>query len=286
MLDLATLARPESPTEAVRLFHELPGAGLYVAGGTIVVRAGSPNLDYLVDLSRAGLGYFRPIDGGRGGLAVGAGVTLADLRRSAEVTEFAGGMLVRAAGCAATNTIRNRATVGGNIAAWAFPTDLPPVLLVLGSTVALLGPDGEREVSFDDLCANRRGTFRKGDLITEVRIPAAARGLSGAFDKIGRKRVDVALVGCAAALDIDGGVIRTGRIALNGVAGSPVRVTSAESALAGSRPTEEAFREAARLASESVSPRTDHRASGEYRRKLVAVLVRRALARAAGMLEE
>jgi len=113
--------------------------------------------------------------------------------RSPAAGELAGGVLRTAARAVANHTIRNLATVGGNLLSWHYPSDLPPALLALDASVVLRGVEGEREIGLEDFYRSGRDVFRKGDLLVEVRVPNGASRLSGAFEKIGRKRLDVAL---------------------------------------------------------------------------------------------
>lgn len=279
MLDLKRLYRPADPEEAVRAYAEASGSGLYVAGGTVIVPAGSANLDFLVDVTSTGLDYVRREDGH---LVIGATTRLADLHESEEARTIASAVLSDSALAVANHTVRNLATVGGNLASWAFPSDLPPALLALDASIVVLAPEGRRDVRLRDFYGNRRDVFRKGDLITEVRVPPAASDFRGGFEKIGRKKLDVAVVNAAAALALDGGVVRDARIAMNGVGAVPVRAAEAEAHLRGAEATPDVFSEAGRIAASVLSPRTDHRASGEYRRKVAAVAVERALMRASG----
>lgn len=286
MLDLREIRRPASAAEAVRLLAESEGSGLYVAGGTILVTSGSRRLGFLVDLTSAGLGGLR-VDtaaGSSGTLIIGATVTVGELLRATEAGRPAGGLLREATSWLANHTVRNLATVGGNLMAWHFPTDLPPALLVLDASVRVMGRSGERIVPIDRLYAARREVFARGDLIADVRVPAATPGLRGAFEKHGRKRLDVALVNCAAAVRLDGGRIAEARLALNGVGGPPARRPDIEAFLAGKEPSPAVFEEAGRMVSAAVTPRSDHRASAAYRTRLAGVAARRALARACGVL--
>ena len=283
MLDLKNLYRPKSAEEAVRTLLETEGTGLYVAGGTIVVPTGSPSLDYLVDLTGVGLDYVRVEDTPDGrALAIGAMTRIADLATSPELASPALRAIIEAAADMGTHTTRNRATVGGNVFAAHFPSDLPPAFLALGASVRLRGADGPREVSLEDFYARRSEVYRRGDLIVEIRVPAGHEGLASAFEKTGRTRVDVAIVSCAAAVAVSGGTIETARVVLNGISAVPHVATGAEAYLVGKSPTEDVFREAGRLVSASVSPRGDHRASADYRRKVAGVMTARALSRAAG----
>ncbi len=283
MLDLKNLYRPKSTEEAVRALLESEGTGLYVAGGTIVVPTGSPSLDYLVDLTGVGLDYLRVEDTPDGRVVViGAMTCIADLAISPELASSALRAIIEAAADMGTHTTRNRATVGGNVFAVHFPSDLPPAFLVLGASVVLQGADGPREVNLEDFYARRSEVYQRGDLIVEIRVPAGHDGLASAFEKTGRTRVDVAIVNCAAAVSVDGGTIETARVVLNGISSVPHVATDAEAYLMGKSPTEDVFREAGHLVSASVSPRGDHRASADYRRKVAGVMAARALSRAAG----
>ncbi len=289
MMDLRAVLRPRSPEEAVRLFAEAEGNGLYVAGGTIIVPAGSSRLDFLVDLSRAGLDYVRMPDTGPGGsldLVIGAGTSIGDLTRSREIAGVANGVLVDAALAIATHTVRNRATVGGNIVASHYPTDLPPVLLALDATLAVMNVKGFREIVLHDFYARRRDLHEKGDLIVEVRIPGENLKAAAAFEKLGRLKLDLAVVNCAVALTGLADDATRARIAVNGTGRPPTRLTEVEGLLEMRRIDRGIVDEAARLAAGSVSAKSNHRASEGYRTKMTGVLVGRALARAAGLANQ
>jgi len=284
MLDIKTLERPKSPEEAVRVFAEAEGGGLYVAGGTIVMPAASPNLNYLVDLTGTGLSYIREASGEAGReIAIGAMTRVAELATDPLIGGAAGGLLRHAALAVATHTVRNRATVGGNLIVAGFPTDLPTALLALDASVVVQDAEGRRLVELEAFYERRSEVFRKGDLVVEIRVPLLDTRPSGAFEKIGRKRVDVAVVNCAVRLERSGARKRSARVALGGIGPSPVRLRSAEAILDGGGAGPGVFAEAAGLAAAELDPRSDHRASGDYRRKVAAVLVRRALKRAVGL---
>jgi carbon-monoxide dehydrogenase medium subunit len=283
MFDLRTLERPTSPEEAVRAFLETEGTGLYVAGGSIVVPTASQSLDYLVDLTATGLDYMRVEDGTDGAMfVIGAMTRIADLLDSDLPAGAPWGAITGAARSVANHTVRNRATVGGNIFAAHYPSDLPAALLVLRASVVLQGTEGTRTVALEDFFGRGGDVYRRGDLITEVRVPRGAPGLASAFIKLGRTRVDVAIVNSAAAIRIEDGVIADAAIALNGISSAPFVAADASAHLVGREPTAETFSEAARIVTEAVSPRSDHRAGAEYRKKMAGVVVARALEAAAG----
>jgi len=210
-------------------------------------------------------------------------VRIADLARNAEVAAVASGIVRDAASAVATHTVRNRATVGGNIVVSHYPTDLPAALLVLDARLEVLNGEGTREIALTEFYGNRREVHEKGDLIIEVRIPGEGRGFAAAFEKLGRLKVDIAIVNCAAALRIDGDAIAEARVAVNGTGRPPSRLREVESFLAGKPVAVSTFEEAGRVASGSVEPRSNHRASADYRRKMVGVLTKRTLLKAAGI---
>ncbi len=281
MFDLSVLHRPTSPEEAVRLFRETEGTGLYVGGGTVVVPAGSPKLDFLVDLTAAGLSEIRSESGG---LVLGATVTISALSRSLEAGGIASGIMPAAALTVANHTVRNLATVGGNLAAWPYPTDLPVVLLVLDAVLTVLGDSGARSVPLEDFLLRRGDAFSKGDLITEITLPIPAGGTVGGFEKVGRKRLDIAIANAAATARVEDGRLADVKVAVGAMGPAPRRLPECEQLLEGKAPGQELFLEAARLVENTVEPRTDHRASADYRRKAAGVGGGRALLKAAGLL--
>jgi len=118
--------------------------------------------------------------------------------------------------------------------------------------------------------------------LKEIHIPTLSENTTSAFIKLGkRKAMAIAVVSVAARLTLDEvGKILEARIALGSVAPIPMRAVKAEAVLEGQEPSAEFFAEAGQVASAEASPISDLRASGDYRKKMVAVLTRRALAAA------
>jgi CO/xanthine dehydrogenase FAD-binding subunit len=182
--------------------------------------------------------------------------------------------------------VRNRGTLGGSLA-HADPTgELACAALALDASVVVRGPHGEREIAMADLFDGYLSTrLEQEDVITGVHVPVGRRALGWSFQEVARRASDFAVVAAAACVEVDPGhgAVRHARVGLAGVAD---RVVLAEPAAVGSIvgtvPTDAALAEVARTVAEATSPESDVHASGAYRRRLVAVLTRRALAEAIG----
>jgi carbon-monoxide dehydrogenase medium subunit len=179
--------------------------------------------------------------------------------------------------------IRNRGTIGGSVAHADPAGEIGAVLLALGARFVLRGPAATRTVPADGFYTGLFATaLEPGELLVEVIVPPAPPRTGWSFLEVARRHGDYALAGVAATVTLDeAGRCRDARIALLGVAEGPVLATRAAKALAGERPTEKAFKEAAgAAAAKDIEPPGDIHASAAYRRQLVAVLTRRALATA------
>jgi CO/xanthine dehydrogenase FAD-binding subunit len=182
--------------------------------------------------------------------------------------------------------VRNRGTLGGSLA-HADPTgELSCAALALGASVVVRGPHGDRKIAVADLFDGYLSTrLEQEDVITEVHVPVGRRARGWSFQEVARRASDFAVVAAAACVEVDPGrgLVRQARVGLAGVAD---RVVPAEPAalasLVGTVPTEAALADVARAVAEATSPESDVHASGAYRRRLVAVLTRRALAEAIG----
>jgi aerobic carbon-monoxide dehydrogenase medium subunit len=255
-------ARPASVDEAVRLLGEHDGARALAGGQTLInvmkARAASP--DVLVDLN--GLDELKGIElGADGTLDVGAMTTCAEIVESAEAR--ARPILGEVCAQIADVQVRNRGTIGGNVCSNDPTNHLPPLMVALGATMTIRGPDGERAVPAGDFFLGVYMTAAgPGELLTRIRVPA---GKGDGFAAVTIGRDGTCLVNAAASLD---GELR---VAIGCVAAVPALVRPASA-------DEEAVREAVRGA--GLEPPSDVHASADYRRHLAEVLAVRA-ARAA-----
>lgn len=180
--------------------------------------------------------------------------------------------------------IRNRGTLGGSLCHADPAAEWPAVALACGAELTIARRGGTRTVAAGDFFTGLFGTVvGQGELLTVVRFPAWPERRRHGFVEIARRQGDFAIVGVAAAVDLDAqGGAAAARIVVFGAADTPVLATEAAGALIGHRGTA-AAREAARIARARIPTRSDHHASAEYRSELVEVLVRRALEQALGL---
>jgi CO/xanthine dehydrogenase FAD-binding subunit len=179
--------------------------------------------------------------------------------------------------------IRNRGTVGGSLAHADPAAELPAVMLALKARLIVSSKSGPREVSADDFFVGLFSTaVRPGELLTEIRIPPRPKRSGFAFQEISRRHGDFALVGAAAAVQLDdSGNCAEARIALLSVGDRPMLAEQAAKALTGQPPSAESIRAAAdAAATRDIDPSSDIHASARYRRQLANVLTRRVLERA------
>ncbi len=273
---------------AALLLEHGPGTKV-LAGGTdllVELKSAARPPRVVVDISRAA--DMRQIELTPAGLSIGALVTHTEIMRSPLMRDLFPALVEAAHTIGAVQT-RNLGTLGGNLVTAVPSMDSGPTLVALDATVTIAGPDGRRELPLIEFFRGPRQTALKaGELLTGIVIPKQNLGKPAHFIKFGlRKGQALALVNVAASLRIDRkeNVFLEPRIALGAVAPTVIRATGAEAWLEGRAVTAEAMAEAARLAVADAKPISDFRASAEYRRDLIAVLTRRALAGAVALAE-
>lgn len=267
---------PQSLAQATGLLAEYGPSLLVMAGGTItmsLINDGIFTPEKVMGLRQAGLNYVRRDNGT---VTIGATTTLSQILELEAVP-----LLQSAAEHAGSWSIRNMATVGGNICAQPPAGDVAVALLALDAQVKLAGQGSERVIPLADFYAGA-SPVQAGELLAEIQAPVATG--KTVYIKYGRKHtVTPAIVTVAAHVVLDGDKVKDARLALNGVGPHPLRAKNAEAALVGSALTADSIAAAAKAASEECAPATDAIASEWYRRKMAGVYVKRALAQIAGL---
>jgi carbon-monoxide dehydrogenase medium subunit len=271
-----SLVEPITVAEAVEALRAAGARPL--AGGTAlaqILKQGLFDFSTLVSLRRvAGLDRVAR-DGDE--LSIGAMATLWDVAAHPDVRALAPG-LAEAAGAVGNVRIRSMGTLGGNLC-YADPHCDPPVaLLALGARVVVAGPDGQRRIALEDFFRGYYETAQApGELLVEVRIPRQERGTRAVYLRYTfASEEDWPCVAVAAAARVEDGMFANLRVAVGGVADRPLLVRGLPPVLRAS-----AAGEVAEVAAQQAQPVDDLRGSEGYKREMVRVHARRALARLA-----
>ena len=271
--------RAHSVGEAVGLLAELGDEAKILAGGLSLV----PMMNFrlarpaaLVDVTRiAGLSYLRA---DRDGLRIGALTTHRAVENSRDPAVLAGfGVLPRSARWIGHYPIRSRGTFGGSVAHADPASEWCLLAVLLGARVVLAGPDGQRTVPAAEFFHGYYTTAARPDeMITELYFPRPAP--QAMLTEFAQRQGDFAVVAAAVSVDVEDGACRSGRVVLGGVGPLPAQIDAG--VLSGQPATTETWRAMGEHAAGQIDPPDDTHGSTEYRRRLAATLVARALAQA------
>ena len=283
------LLRPHTIDEALSQREQYGSDALPIAGGqSLLVMLRNKLIDPKVLLDLEPLGELRGLQRQTQVISIGAMTTFFQLLSSPDV-QRAIPILAQAASKVGSTAIRNLGTIGGNLCHNELGADLPPALLALNSSAELRSRKGTRKVPLTEFFRDFFETaVTPEEILARVEIPTLPQRARGAYIKHSISPEDLAIAGVAVVLIADeekNHVVRELRIGLGGVAPVPLRATKAETALNGKDLTDEAIRAAAEIAASETDPMSDPHASADYRRKMVKVLVRRAIVAAMGRAE-
>jgi aerobic carbon-monoxide dehydrogenase medium subunit len=272
---------PRSVAEAVQLLGSLGDAKLLAGGHSLLpmmkLRFAQPA--HLIDLNR--IAALRGIREEGGTVVIGAMTVENDLISSA-LLQARVPLLPEAARQIADPQVRNRGTIGGDIAHGDPGNDHPAIAIALDASFTLEGAKGKRSVAADGFF---HGTYltdmAEDEILTEIRVPAFAPKTGFAYEKLKRKTGDWATAAAAVVLRIDGGKVSHARIALTNVAPTALRAADAEAALLGKALSDATIAAAAAKAMAICDPAEDLRGDRDYKTAMAGQMVRRAIAKAA-----
>lgn len=278
---------PDSVEEALQLLAEHGDEAKVLAGGQSLVPLLAMRLArpaHVVDIN--GIAALGGIEGRGEHVAFGATARERAAERSRVVQERVP-VLAEALPLIGHVAIRNRGTIGGSLVHADASAELPAVAVITEAEMVVRSVRGERAIPADGFFQGHFTTAMADDeCLVEVRIPAGPAGAGWSCVEVARRHGDFALVGAAAMVAMDGGgTIGASRISLFGVADRPVRAGKAEAMIRGAAVSAETISAAAEEAARDLDPASDVHGSGAFRRKLAAVVVRRALAAAADRAE-
>ena len=278
------LVEPATLDEAVHLLDPDDPGVRAIAGATALIpmmKAGLFQPTRLISLRRLD-GELRGVQAaGNGELRIGALTTLSELEHSSHLAASVPTMS-RALRTLSNVRIRNVATLGGHLGHGDPHMDLPPILMTLNARVRAVGARGERWIDINELAVGYYQTaLGRDELITDVHVPRQPAGVATSYMKFTALSADDwPTVGVAVWFRVEANRIVDPRVAVSAATERPTRVPAAEVVLTDASPTPETFSRTADAAAESVEPLSDIRGSADYKREMVRVHVRRALAQA------
>lgn len=276
----------KSLEEASQLMVSMGSECVVMSGGTDVILQIPKNVERgmktVIDLKTIpGLTRLEYVDGE--GLYVGANTKLFDIQSSPAVLEKMPAV-AQAAHYVGSNQVRRKGTMVGSICNASPTGDCGSILLAMKAQVKIVGPEGERTVGMDDFWTGFKRIAPdklKGELVTGIFIPELKSGEGSAYFKHSvRKAMDLAIVGVAAWVRLEGKTVADCRIAVAGGDVTIVRAKAAEQMIIGRELTDELVEAVAVQAADEMHPRSSLRASAEYRHDMIRVYTKRAINKA------
>jgi xanthine dehydrogenase small subunit len=285
-VDSGRFARPTSLEMLWRVRGERPGA-VPIAGGTdLMVYANQKHQRFPALISLQALPELRHFSVDPTEITIGAGLTLSEIEE--RLGHGAAGdvaMLSQLWPLFSSRLIRNRATLGGNLATASPIGDASPALLALDAEVTLAGPRGERRLPLAQFFTGYRKTALAPDeIIVSVHLPRPLPAVQRFYKVSKRVLDDISTVAAAFALDLtaDRRVERL-RLAYGGIAATPIRAHAAEALAIGQPWNRETVAAIVAELARQGSPIDDHRGSAAYRRAMIGRLLEKFFAEVPGM---
>jgi carbon-monoxide dehydrogenase medium subunit len=273
--------RPASLDEAIKLLAANGDAKVLSGGMSLLpmLKLRLASFAHLVDIGGIpGLEYIKE----EGGVLKIGGATREFMLDRSEIVRARYPILLDTARVIADPLVRNRATVGGNLAHGDPANDHPATMIALGATVVARGPKGERSIPINQFFKGLFSTaLAPNEILVEIRVPTPPAKSGGAYVKFERKVGDFAIAAAAAQLTLDKkGVVERCGIGLTNAGPAPLEAADAARFLVGKPPEQKNLVTAAQQAAELATPSADHRGSVEYKREMARVMTLRALRKA------
>ena len=272
---------PTTVADALSLLGQYGDEAKVMAGGhsllpMMKLRFAEPA--HLIDLN--GIAELRGINETKGVIHIGAMTTENQLIDSQLLWEKCP-LIPEAAKLIADPQVRNRGTIGGDIAHGDPGNDHPAIMLALGASFVLAGPNGERTLPADGFFLGTYYTqLEEGEILKEIQVPVAQAGSGYGFSKLKRKTGDFATAASAVTLQLSGDTCTAISIAMTNVGPCAFKATEAEALLTGQVITEELINQAAEKVMAACEPAEDLRGDIEYKTAMAGEMARRAIRQA------
>jgi carbon-monoxide dehydrogenase medium subunit len=269
---------PSSIDDAVALLSQLGDEAKVLAGGhsllpMMKLRFAEPG--HLVDINN--IESLKGIHEEGGQIVIGAMTSENALIASTLLQEKCP-ILPEAARLIADPQVRNRGTIGGDIAHGDPGNDHPAIMMALDASFTLVGPNGSRQVAANDFYLGTFYTALEADeILTEIRFAPQPPNTGASYQKLKRKTGDFATAATAAVIEMSGDTCQRARIALTNLGPTALRASDAEAVLVGQTITDELIEQAAQKAMDICDPAEDLRGDAEYKTHMGGEMTRRAI---------
>jgi carbon-monoxide dehydrogenase medium subunit len=270
---------PKTKEEVLKILKEERSKACIVAGCSNVlpyIKDRKLPAKLLLDIS--GIKELDYIIKKEGKIYLGPTTTISDLINSKVIREECN-LLHQAAEEFADPTVRNRATVGGNLADASPAADMAPPLLVLDTVLEAESMNKKREIPLKNFFIGPRKTvLRDDEMISSIRIKNSLSNKNGCFIKLGlRQAMAISVATMAMILEVEKNRVKDVRIAMGSIAPIPLRLFKTEEFLKNKEISDDLIEKAIQKVREEVNPIGDVRASAEYRRYISGILFKRAI---------
>jgi carbon-monoxide dehydrogenase medium subunit len=270
---------PKSVAEATSLLGSVENARVLAGGQSLMPMMNFRYVmpDHIVDIN--GIAELSYIRNAGGNLSFGAMTRQREIEFSDEV-KAACPVITEALHWVGHRQTRNRGTIGGSICHMDPSAELCAVTALLDGTMTAKSKSGERKISMADFGQGFMSTALKdGEMLTDITVPLWAKGHGYAYEEFARRHGDFAIAASGCLVEVQNGAIKRASIVVSGVRPNPVRLTAAEKALVGQKPTDKIAEEVAGEAGK-IDAMEDAYVTADYRKHLGQVMVKRALKRA------
>ncbi|MCZ6668251.1 MAG: xanthine dehydrogenase family protein subunit M [Gammaproteobacteria bacterium] len=269
---------PSSVNDAIALLNQYRDEAKLLAGGhsllpMMKMRFAEPG--HLVDINN--IESLKGIREENGEIVIGAMTSESALINSTLLQQKCP-ILPEAARLIGDPQVRNRGTIGGDIAHGDPGNDHPAVMMALDASFTLVGPNGSRQVAATDFYLGTFYTLLEADeILTEIRLAPQSPNTGASYQKLKRKTGDFATAAAAAVIEMSGETCQSARIALTNLGPTALRASDAEAVLAGQVITDELIGQAAQKAMDICNPAEDLRGDVEYKTHMGGEMTRRAI---------
>jgi carbon-monoxide dehydrogenase medium subunit len=274
----------DTVAHALELLEHHPDATVLAGGHTLLpnMEVGLADPDTVVDIG--GIDAMQSIERDGNVMKIGALTTYSEIVDTDELWDRAT-VLTEAIREIGDTQVRNRATIGGNLARPEPTSDLSAAIIASDATLIATSRHGERRIGADDFFLPMRTTaLEEDELLTRIEIPLMSGDASGAYSKTQSPSARYTLLGVAARMSVDDGAVSTARVAANGVTNHGIRLGRVEDSLEGKRLDTETIAAAAVQAAVGIDESQiidDSQASSTFRRQLLEKYTQQALERTA-----